>query len=216
MKPTSCLFAISIIERRQRKMIGAGMQPYLLVGLTMQPDQRGKASDPDALRALWFPRVAAKPLIPVHIVCGPPSAGKSTYVAFERSASSIVIDLDEIASKLAGEPLHQFDMTNWWVPALEQRNMIVDSLACTIEADEAWLILTAASRTDRRWWRDTLAADSVTVVETRSEICIRRIESSDRYDAANVIEKVHHWWNTYVSDLAEERQYRGANIESRK
>src|SRR5262245_57291967 len=89
----------------------------------------------------------------VRLVCGPPAAGKTTYVKTHAQPDDIVIDLDEIAreqgvgrdrSGLAVELL------------LEERNARLEALALEPAERTAWVVLTAPSRTLRRWWCQVL------------------------------------------------------------
>jgi HNH endonuclease len=54
------------------------------------------AGDHATARPDWLPKARCK----LTIVCGPPAAGKSTYVAAHKKPWDIVIDLDEIKAKL--------------------------------------------------------------------------------------------------------------------
>lgn len=44
----------------------------------------------------------------VHIVCGPPCAGKSTYVLEHAGTDDLIIDWDEIVESLGFPPRHHF------------------------------------------------------------------------------------------------------------
>jgi 5-methylcytosine-specific restriction endonuclease McrA len=73
----------------------------------------------------WF-----KPsLIPLTIVCGPPASGKSSYVAARAQQGDLIIDLDVIASTIAGTDLHNWDRDRYLNEALYRRNDIIGGLS---------------------------------------------------------------------------------------
>ena len=118
----------------------------------------------------WLPR----PVVPVTVVCGPPASGKSTYVAERAGPDDAVIDLDVIASRLAGSRLHDWDR-RWLVPALRARN---EAIAALGEAEcrwpAGWLIVTAPEARRRQWWADRQAGDVVMLCTVAAE-CVDRI-----------------------------------------
>lgn len=117
-----------------------------------------------------------KPTCRVKLVCGPPAAGKTTYVRAHAATDDIVIDLDFIAQE------HGFSRN---LPAgelaglLRARNARLAALANEPAERTAWIILTAPSRSLREWWREALAVqddDVILLVPSRDEL-YRRIRS---------------------------------------
>lgn len=104
----------------------------------------------------WRPEWLKPSLVPLTIVCGPPASGKTTYVASNAGANDLVIDLDVIASRLSGQPMHSWDVQRWLGPAMRQRNEMLGDLARQSVWPEAWLILSEARAKHREWWADTL------------------------------------------------------------
>lgn len=146
-----------------------------------------------SLRPRWMPRSC----IPVTLVCGPPASGKSTYVERHKGASDLVIDLDVIASEMAGTTLHAWGI-KWLGGAVRKRNKILANLHKP-EAKRhsmAWLIATEPKAEDRQWWVDRLGVSHVVVVETDAATCEARMvtdaERSSRCGAAS------SWWTNYT------------------
>lgn len=143
-----------------------------------------------ALKPEWV----RKPLIPITLVCGPPASGKSTYVREHAKKSDKVIDLDRIASRIAGStehgwPIHVIDQ------ALQERNKLLDSLANPdASCRHAWFIVCEPDGANRRWWAEKINAN-VVVLETAPHICEGRIaldpERWRQFGAAD------NWWSRY-------------------
>lgn len=145
------------------------------------------------LRPKWMPTAC----IPVTLVCGPPASGKSTYVERHKQPTDLVIDLDVIASEMAGTTLHAWSF-KWLGGAVRKRNEILASLHKP-EAKRyrmAWLIATEPRAEDRQWWVDRLGVSRVAVIETDAATCESRMvtdpERSSRCGAAST------WWTNYT------------------
>jgi 5-methylcytosine-specific restriction enzyme A len=135
-----------------------------------------------------------RPRCTVKLVCGPPAAGKSTYVAANAAPGDIVIDLDDIARE------HGYGRDR---PAsavaglLYERNRRLAALADAPSGVVAWVILTAPSRSLRTWWRQKLgvkSGDMVLLLPSRDEL-IRRIKADPgrKSVAALHMELVDQW-----------------------
>ena len=110
----------------------------------------------------------------VKLVCGPPAAGKSTYVKAYAHPDDVVIDLDMIAQELG----YGRDRPSYAVARLlDLRNKRLAALANCSANVIAWVILTAPSISLRQWWCKTLnvqASDLIVIAPTREEL-YRRI-----------------------------------------
>lgn len=109
----------------------------------------------------------------------------------------MVIDLDVIASEMAGTTLHAWGI-KWLGGAVRKRNKILANLHKP-EAKRhsmAWLIATEPKAEDRQWWVDKLGVSHVVVVETDAATCEARMvtdaERSSRCGAAS------SWWTNYT------------------
>lgn len=119
----------------------------------------------------WLPAWLPAPAIPVTVVCGPPAAGKSTYVATHAAPGDLVIDLDEIVQDLTGTHGHQLEAA----PidrALWERNRRLAALE-RAASGRAWFIVSAATQRERDFWASKLAA-RVVLLNPGERECIRR------------------------------------------
>jgi shikimate kinase len=116
-----------------------------------------------------------KPAIPVTIVCGPAGSGKSTYVRNHAGSNDVVIDFDDIRSRLSGTGVHEQDST-WTKATLLERNRILRSLADDDQHDRAWFIVGAPEHEERELWKRKLSAD-VVLLDTPLDVCIQRINN---------------------------------------
>lgn len=144
--------------------------------------------------------------IPLTIVCGPPGSGKTKYVNDHKQPGDIVIDLDEIKSKLSGLPWYEAG-EEWLMRALEERNRQLASLALE-KGKSAWFILSAANVNYRRWWKGRLCPVRTVVLEIRDFTCKQRLKADERrldlYEEFSRV--VDHWWREYRRDNLDDRE----------
>ena len=94
-----------------------------------------------------------RPTCRVKMVCGPPAAGKTTYVRKHAAPGDIVIDLDLIAREYG----YGLDRPSWVIgDMLEDRNARLANLAHEPPERVAWFVISAPSASLRRWWREAL------------------------------------------------------------
>jgi hypothetical protein len=143
--------------------------------------------------------------IPLTVVAGPPGAGKSTWVRGRAGARDLVLDLDEIRSRLSGLPLYAAG-DEWRAKALRWRNAHLSRLSLgDVPWSRAWLVVSAPHPADRHYWRERGGA-RVVVLETPLAECLRRIG----VDARRGDKASHHaavartWWATYRRDALDD------------
>lgn len=121
-----------------------------------------------------------KPTCRVMLVCGPPAAGKSTYVKAHASPVDLVIDLDLIARERGyGRDRSAADVAL----LLEERNRRLRALAKQPPERVAWVIVGAPSPSLRQWWCEALAVrpgDLVVLIPSREELSRRIRNDPDR------------------------------------
>jgi hypothetical protein len=163
--------------------------------------EQGDAVRPEkwTLHPSWMPRSC----IPVTLVCGPPASGKTTYVERHKQAGDIVIDLDAIASAMAGSGMHDWGV-KWLGGAVRKRNAMLADLHKP-EAKRyrmAWLIATEPKAEHRQWWVDRLGVTEVVVVATDAATCEARMLTlpgrSSRCGGAST------WWGNYTPRTGDE------------
>lgn len=157
------------------------------------------------------PRLAPSRL-PLTIVCGPPAAGKTTYVRARAAPGDVVVDLDEICLRLFGGPMyswnHRMDRS-YLGPALEERDRMLGDLACDQrERVAAWFVVGAPEHEERERWR-ALAPERMAMILTPPAECKRRVRADERradlwehFDAA-----IDDWWRRWRRNPREALEY---------
>jgi hypothetical protein len=115
-------------------------------------------------------------VIPLTIVCGPPASGKTTYVKDHAAPADLVIDLDDIGSRLSGGSLHDWSR-NFLVAALDERNRYLRALSKPCSWPAAWFIVGAPKLKERQWWKEKLQPKTIVVLVPPPELCHQRIRA---------------------------------------
>lgn len=144
----------------------------------------GAANHPD-----WLKPSA----VPLTIVCGPPCAGKTTYVRERARAVDTVIDLDEIAVRL--EPAYR-PWTGMLLPALldkciRVRNAILGGLSRQTRG-AAWFAIMAPTPGERAWWQGKLGGELV-LLDPGKMVCKAR--SAER-GTPGAVQGIDAWHST--------------------
>jgi predicted kinase len=142
--------------------------------------------------------------IPVTLVCGPPASGKSTYVEQHKGQHDLIVDLDVIASEMAGTGLHDWGI-KWLGGAVRKRNEMLANLHKE-EAKRhamAWLIATEPKAEHRQWWVDVLGVSRVVVIETPADACEARMLTMPGRSLRSG--GARQWWVGYTQRHDDER-----------
>lgn len=136
-------------------------------------------------------------LIPLTIVCGPPASGKTTYVKKHANPDDLIIDLDRIASELAGTETHGWDRDTYLQPALFRRNDILGSLSRPSSYKRAWFIVGEPQARWRQWWQDKLKPEAIVVIATPEAECLRRVHMDPQRPSKGNADGIVRWWCLY-------------------
>jgi 5-methylcytosine-specific restriction endonuclease McrA len=165
---------------------------------------RRTAEDQAFGKMMWRPNWLKPSLVPLHIVCGPPASGKSYFVRRHAGPNDLVMDLDEIASKLSGQPGHSWDRVQWLTPAIRARNEMLGDIARRTDWPAAWLVVSEAKGLNRQWWADTVKPERIVLMTTPKQICVQRARlDADRNQRGTemIIEK---WFANFTSRRGDE------------
>ncbi|WP_417585107.1 HNH endonuclease [Pelagibacterium sp.] len=129
--------------------------------------------------------------IPLTIVCGPPCAGKTTYVEQNAKPGDITIDLDALARKIdpsyrQWEGMLEGALLN---SAIRARNELLGSLS-RLKRGNAWFIVSAPTQAERNWWQDHLCGNTH-LIDPGADECKRRAIQRGTPNAVKGIDEWH-------------------------
>lgn len=110
--------------------------------------------------------------IPVHLVCGAPGSGKTTFVRANAKPGDTVIDFDDIRQSI-GAPRYSEDPAHL-AAAFAIRDRMLRALSRTTKG-QAWLIVMAPTRHERDAWVKALVSVTIHSIDTGPDECKRRI-----------------------------------------
>lgn len=132
----------------------------------------------------------------ITVICGPPGAGKSTYVTEHATAGDLIVDVDRLCEAISGLPIYQkpFGLVPY---ALAARDGILARLEKAANVS-AWIIATAPSVAERDDLRVRFSAE-VIVLEISMMSCLERIGEDERRaeKLGEWIPIVSRWWREY-------------------
>lgn len=138
--------------------------------------------------------------IPLDIICGPPGAGKSTYIQYRDRSTTLVIDFAEIKARVSG--LRLYEAGDRWVDAtIKERAHMLSILTKETPHTSAVFVTLAPERCVREDWAEQLEPDRVIVLETDPHLCIERIKCSPVRSVHTDLfwrTLVYDWWAKYV------------------
>ena len=124
----------------------------------------------------------------VTIVCGPPCAGKTTWVRERAQAGDLVVDYDDIARRLGSPRQHDHG------PRYHRRvEAVIARALAGIEAgrhERAWVIRSLPSTTERDALARRLSA-SVVVLDEPDEVLHERARRRD--NPSRTIRAIREW-----------------------
>lgn len=130
----------------------------------------------------------------LHVICGAPCSGKTTYVSNHSRDNDLIIDLDKIASAFGGSDYHAkgepFEV------ALKARKMAIEhSLS---GKGEYWLIDTLPTTEHLEQYKNANA--EIVVIDTPIDICLERAKNRPEGTKETIIK----WFEraTYLSNYS--------------
>lgn len=134
-----------------------------------------------------------------HIVCGPPLAGKRTYVAQHMSSGDIVVDIDKLYCAMSG--MRMYDKPdNLKFNVLAIKNQIIEQIEKHYgNFKQAWIIGTYPNCVEREQLSQRLGAEIILLKPTKYE-CIARLEQCNDYRAQHkkaYTKYIEEWFEKY-------------------
>lgn len=128
----------------------------------------------------------------VTLVCGPPCAGKTTYVKQHAKRGDVVLDFDAIAHTLGSEANHDHSEEIWG----ETEALIRSAIARIGLAEDvtAWVIRCAPRRAEREMWAARLRADETVVLIPPVPLLMQRA----RFRPSWTKRAIRRWFTRYT------------------
>lgn len=130
------------------------------------------------------------------MISGPPGSGKSSLVAAEAGGLDVVIDLDDLAERIAPGFLPARRWTSELLnQAVRARNALLGSLSQMPERSRAWFVVSAPAEAERVWWAAQLQPRVVLHLDPGKAECTRRvIQRAPRSAIALQVQAVDGWY----------------------
>lgn len=147
----------------------------------------------------WFRPVH----VPLTIVCGPPGAGKSTWVRERAGPADLVICMDTLARAHLGADRRVSLEPEQVGDVLRLRNEMLGDLmrrSARGRWPHAWLIALEPEAQWRAWWQATVRPERVVVLATPAAECKRRVAADAAGGDARsseVARLIDRWWSSY-------------------
>lgn len=130
----------------------------------------------------------------IYIVCGPPLAGKTTYVLENKKDDDIVVDMDRLYEAITLLPRYK-KPNNLKYNVLAVRNLLIDNIKTRYgKFYSAWIIGGYADRYQRELLQRELGAEIILIKPDKEELYKRLEEIQD--ERANNKEE----WKSYIDN----------------
>ena len=125
----------------------------------------------------------------LHIIIGPPCAGKSTYLQDHAKAGDLKVDFDKIARTLGAEESHDADGIIK-TAAFAARDAII-KVAIENHDAESWIIHTQPTDDQMKAYKD--AGADIVVLDPGKDECLARAERDKR--PQRTIDAINRWYS---------------------
>lgn len=146
------------------------------------------------------------------VVCGPPGAGKTTYVQQKIKRGDVVLDLDLIFSAISGLPVHDKPESLLSYMLNVQHAALAHLVLLGNDRPRSWIVGGFPTRQDRQRIKDMMGPQytKIVILNTNQSTCRQRINDNPLrrdhfYEFGQMIE---NWFEEYEpEDDSEEREF---------
>lgn len=128
----------------------------------------------------------------VELVCGPPGAGKTTYVLERLRPGDVIVDVDRLFAALSGLPEH--NKPEVLLPVVLAARDAAVTAAADAGVGKVWVITCGATPDQRRAALCGIQADMTTTLETPAAVCLERI-GADPFRRTHAAASIERWFS---------------------
>ena len=164
------------------------------------PANTGKVWAREWDASAWVPPDVPRLGIPSVLVCGPPAAGKTTWVRTQEADGTLILDPDWTARELDLPASWTRESTRANSRRIATREMARLMAAERMGYERAIIARSAPRALTRIRWKEMLGPlAKVKVIDTSERECIRRIKADPERvkNQARQVAAVKAWWKTY-------------------
>ena len=134
-----------------------------------------------------------------NLVCGPPGAGKNTFIKREFSPSDLIIDFDRLYDSITAAGTH-VEKETYLISVISTMKRTVINELMNVKADvTVWVISSIPEGRKREVTARQLRSANTYLVMPKKEICIQHIKNDTKREySLNYISKiVDDWYKNY-------------------
>lgn len=131
----------------------------------------------------------------VYLVCGPPGAGKTTYVSRHISPGDIRIDFDLLGVAMTNCECHEHEEI-LWPRIIDVRDYLMATIDSFPEVRNTWVVMGAPLKSERDYWRKQGA--EIVLLDVSERECIEHIRHDRNIDDNR--QRISRWWRMYEPD----------------
>lgn len=157
-------------------------------------DCHRRKTENESTHASILPQWLPEPTKPLIVVCGPPGAGKTTYVREHAADDDLVLDLDDLALEVIEKPLWQCTRLERAKAMRERNHRLAQFARGQTGHARCYLIATAGTFRQRKFWQDKGA--ELVVLDVDRDECKRRVmDDTTRSEQAKqaVMDAIDRW-----------------------
>lgn len=152
-----------------------------------------------------FPDWIKPSVIPLTILVGPRCAGKNTYLLDKRADNIIIVDMDELRSRVTGSALWVDNTLNGYMTALRYRNHVLGLVSKgPVDGRGAAYYVLRGDQDEASWWIDKLKPTDVREFKPSMKVCMDRCRVDKNRPKSHITE-IRSWYLNVNRDWKDKR-----------